>query len=718
MSLVSDTSATKLATKLAGGISTHFAAWEINLESRSLTAGCHDEIFDKETASHVEHHVSIRASLRLRINNFERQHHLVLEKAESENVGNDYITSANTEFNKTVYFTPEVGKSTDTRVPVNFGSPDTPTPAYGMNVPGAMPVTSPLTRILEDEADTAFIKDDDVPESSKDSKPAIPRSAKEQKESLELSLLILERKMERSVKLLKVANKCAEVDTKARSTVAFGLQGANLHAVKGLSGRKAYLALRALHKESAVVSRLNAKRELHSLTLKSLDVVAITSFLDEHLRLVSRCQELNPYSTKFTWESMKLDLCYKLPEEFQPLIISIAGAPDSSTSTYGIMVGIIQSRIAAPSYLLKYGSGSKDSRSSAPQNPSTALVIRKKVRSCYTCKSTEHTVWNCTAPGADAKRAEVKAARERARLRDNPQAKSIKPASATPSEDPKAHGAFTVQYAGLISEPNVWILDSGATSHFTHQKDWLADFEDVPHYNVSAAGGHKLTVVGKGKVTIKSDTFSMTLSDVMYCPQIQENLLSTKGIVSKGGDVHIDSSGTTICCNGAVVGFAERVNKLNRVVGETEIVTHSAYLVELPDSQAANYTTDNQFVAYYGNDHHSITNLGPIPLYTTEDSGGMIFQSSPESTTPTSKYPEKLQTKGSALQLKAGGSPSTLFEWHAALGHLSLPNMKKMAKIVDGMENVDFDDISSHHYLLQQPRSLNSSTATFVVLYQ
>ncbi|CCG83094.1 protein of unknown function [Taphrina deformans PYCC 5710] len=109
MSLASDTSANKLGAKLAGGISTHFATWEINLQSRALTAGCHDEIFDNDTAARVEHYVSIRASLRSRIDNFEIQHHKALEKAESELLGDDYIVSVNTEFNKTVYFTPESG---------------------------------------------------------------------------------------------------------------------------------------------------------------------------------------------------------------------------------------------------------------------------------------------------------------------------------------------------------------------------------------------------------------------------------------------------------------------------------------------------------------------------------------------------------------------------------------------------------------------------------
>lgn len=41
------------------------------------------------------------------------------------------------------------------------------------------------------------------------------------------------------------------------------------------------------------------------------------------------------------------------------------------------------------------------------------------------------------------------------------------------------------------------------------------------------------------------------------------------------------------------------------------------------------------------------------------------------------------------LHLKCSGSPATLKEWHSALGHLSVENIRKMASMVDGLEGVD-----------------------------
>ena len=79
----------------------------------------------------------------------------------------------------------------------------------------------------------------------------------------------------------------------------------------------------------------------------------------------------------------------------------------------------------------------------------------------------------------------------------------------------------------LASWKNDWLLDSGATCHMTHRKDFFEDFTDNVDGVVYFADQSKIKPSGLGTIRLKLPGLSDFLLDhVLYLPQLKRNLLS------------------------------------------------------------------------------------------------------------------------------------------------------------------------------------------------
>ena len=72
---------------------------------------------------------------------------------------------------------------------------------------------------------------------------------------------------------------------------------------------------------------------------------------------------------------------------------------------------------------------------------------------------------------------------------------------------------------------SAWYIDSGASRHFSHRRDWFIDFS---HFNDSVVfgGGEKYNVAGRGTVQIQSGRRTLIFLNVYYVPGMEINLLS------------------------------------------------------------------------------------------------------------------------------------------------------------------------------------------------
>ena len=117
--------------------------------------------------------------------------------------------------------------------------------------------------------------------------------------------------------------------------------------------------------------------------------------------------------------------------------------------------------------------------------------------------------------------------------------------------------------------PNVWIVNSGASSHMTQRKKLLINYEEFEKpQKVSMGDGHMVEASRKGDIqftmTLDNDKPNrVTMRDTLYVPKLTCSLFSVRATVMKGNTVEFKSGSCTIYNkNGIVVGTGSLVNKL------------------------------------------------------------------------------------------------------------------------------------------------------------
>lgn len=102
--------------------------------------------------------------------------------------------------------------------------------------------------------------------------------------------------------------------------------------------------------------------------------------------------------------------------------------------------------------------------------------------------------------------------------------------------------AFTT----LTHDNTEWVVDSGASSHMTHRKDWLSDYTVLNNVvNISVANGQQLSAIGSGDVR-KAERMQFGVKDVMYVPGLTANLLSVSTLVDRDFIVVFSENGCEI----------------------------------------------------------------------------------------------------------------------------------------------------------------------------
>lgn len=122
-----------------------------------------------------------------------------------------------------------------------------------------------------------------------------------------------------------------------------------------------------------------------------------------------------------------------------------------------------------------------------------------------------------------------------------------------------------------------WLVDSGATSHVTNNKNLLTTIDGMYKSNVNLANGTKTGVAGKGscKINVQNDSGDVsiaTITDVLYAPDIDGNMLSVKKLLSKGFTVIFDQKLSEIRHGGKQVAVMDEVDDLFKVRNQMQFV--------------------------------------------------------------------------------------------------------------------------------------------------
>lgn len=162
------------------------------------------------------------------------------------------------------------------------------------------------------------------------------------------------------------------------------------------------------------------------------------------------------------------------------------------------------------------------------QNKQTGNEYKQKkkyIRFCYACGSPTHISTACP-----------KIAEERER-QDKLSQKTNLEKTANASVVTRPYTALYTRQSGNKDSPGVWILDGGASDHMTPRRDLFTEFSYMSG-EVIVGDGAPLQIEGKGTVRLRiSDEcggWDIDLCDVLFVPQLQDNLISQGTLEGKG----------------------------------------------------------------------------------------------------------------------------------------------------------------------------------------
>ena len=93
---------------------------------------------------------------------------------------------------------------------------------------------------------------------------------------------------------------------------------------------------------------------------------------------------------------------------------------------------------------------------------------------------------------------------------------------------------FVVSCFATARSTESWLIDSGCTNHMTYDQELFKDLDATYNTNVRIGNGEKIAVKGKGTIVIEGCTGLKLIPDVLYVPEINQNLLSVGQLLVKG----------------------------------------------------------------------------------------------------------------------------------------------------------------------------------------
>ena len=107
-------------------------------------------------------------------------------------------------------------------------------------------------------------------------------------------------------------------------------------------------------------------------------------------------------------------------------------------------------------------------------------------------------------------------------------------AQVTTEEEEEEEDHLFVATCFSTKKSDFWMIDSGCTNHMTYERNLFKEFIPMENKKVRIGNGDCIPAKGKGSVSIKTNSGTKIISDVLYVPDIDKNLFSVGQLIEKG----------------------------------------------------------------------------------------------------------------------------------------------------------------------------------------
>lgn len=270
---------------------------------------------------------------------------------------------------------------------------------------------------------------------------------------------------------------------------------------------------------------LNLGREFEMQNMK--DNETIKGYAD---RLLSIANKVRLLGRDFSDERIVQKILVTIPEKYESKISALEESKDLSTITLGELINALQAQEQRRTMRQDEVEVQGMYRMKA-QNPRSGKKQQgENFPSCPHCKKTNHPQTRCFwRPDIKCRKCGNMGHVERVCNSEPEEAK----VTMEEQEDDELLLVTTCFAASNISS-NSWLIDSGCTNHMTNDKKLFKELDKSIVSKVKIGNGDFIPVKGKGTVVIESLSGLKYISDVLYVPDIDQNLLSVAQLVEKG----------------------------------------------------------------------------------------------------------------------------------------------------------------------------------------
>ena len=108
-------------------------------------------------------------------------------------------------------------------------------------------------------------------------------------------------------------------------------------------------------------------------------------------------------------------------------------------------------------------------------------------------------------------------------------------------KDEDSDYSLNITPATYVASSSEWILDTGATYHLCHIKEWFTDFRNLESGAVVMGNDQPCRTMGIGIIRLKMfDGMVKQLKKVRFVPASKKNLISVGALEAKGYKVTIE----------------------------------------------------------------------------------------------------------------------------------------------------------------------------------